>query len=318
MVSLSDILISFEVTTLLFTKIILFVVLGIAAFFAFRILSKYNKTDTSPIQYKLEKQSYLITLIIQVSFMVLIVLLPFFIYSIDKLSNIIPGAMCGAGVFSANSYGVYDILLKILIIMLASLWLSLNEKDQMGENFPYIRIKLWLYIFIFTLFVIELYFELSFFFSLTTQHPVLCCSAIYSDEENPIIFNLTSLNLMLLFYMSSLLLFLTVYLTSRFLLLLITLAYLVVSYYSIVYFFTPYIYELPTHTCPFCMLQSEYNYIGYFIYGFLFMGTFHSLKATIFGFTKKLKKQIIIWYILFLLVSSIHFIIYLLKNSVFL
>jgi hypothetical protein len=33
-----------------------------------------------------------------------------------------------------------------------------------------------------------------------------------------------------------------------------------------------YIYELPTHHCPFCILQKEYGYVGYVLYIALFGG----------------------------------------------
>lgn len=50
--------------------------------------------------------------------------------------------------------------------------------------------------------------------------------------------------------------------------------FLFVAYYAITYFFGLYIYEMPNHKCPYCMLQKEYYYIGYVIWGTLFVGTF--------------------------------------------
>jgi hypothetical protein len=44
----------------------------------------------------------------------------------------------------------------------------------------------------------------------------------------------------------------------------------VISLLSILSFISPYIYELPTHHCPFCILQKEYSYIGYPLYVTLF------------------------------------------------
>jgi F0F1-type ATP synthase membrane subunit c/vacuolar-type H+-ATPase subunit K len=34
-------------------------------------------------------------------------------------------------------------------------------------------------------------------------------------------------------------------------------------------FIGPYVYELPTHHCPFCLLQKEYRYVGYPLYAAL-------------------------------------------------
>jgi len=40
-----------------------------------------------------------------------------------------------------------------------------------------------------------------------------------------------------------------------------------------------YIYELPTHHCPFCILQKEYGYIGYLIYVTLLGGAIAGLSV---------------------------------------
>jgi hypothetical protein len=47
---------------------------------------------------------------------------------------------------------------------------------------------------------------------------------------------------------------------------------LFISTASLISFISPYIYELPTHHCPFCVLQKEYSYAGYLHYIFLMGG----------------------------------------------
>jgi hypothetical protein len=37
----------------------------------------------------------------------------------------------------------------------------------------------------------------------------------------------------------------------------------IISLVSIVSFISLYIYELPTHHCPFCIIMEEYHYLGY-------------------------------------------------------
>ena len=39
-----------------------------------------------------------------------------------------------------------------------------------------------------------------------------------------------------------------------------------VSVAALISFISLYFYELPTHHCPFCILQREYHYVGYLIY----------------------------------------------------
>ena len=43
--------------------------------------------------------------------------------------------------------------------------------------------------------------------------------------------------------------------------------------------FCLYIYELPTHHCPFCILQKEYGYIGYVLYAALLGGAVPGLSV---------------------------------------
>ena len=54
---------------------------------------------------------------------------------------------------------------------------------------------------------------------------------------------------------------------------------LAVSVVSIFSFVSCYIYELPTHHCPFCILQKEYGYIGHLIYVTLLGGTVAGLSV---------------------------------------
>ena len=40
----------------------------------------------------------------------------------------------------------------------------------------------------------------------------------------------------------------------------------VVSIAALISFICVYFYELPTHHCPFCILQKDYHYVGYPLY----------------------------------------------------
>ena len=55
----------------------------------------------------------------------------------------------------------------------------------------------------------------------------------------------------------------------------------VVSILSILSFISLYFYELPTHHCPFCILQGEYGYIGYPLYLTLLGGALSGIGAGI-------------------------------------
>ena len=49
-------------------------------------------------------------------------------------------------------------------------------------------------------------------------------------------------------------------------------AALAVGLAALVSWVSPYVYELPTHRCPFCLLHAEYGWIGYPLYAALLGG----------------------------------------------
>ena len=316
MAPLADILLSYEVNINLFVQILLLLFLSIAFFYTVFILKNYQKNTATQDQYSLEKTSYLVVNVINIALITKILLLPFFTYTLNKLSNIIPGAMCGAGVISANSYGEPLIVLKLFLLIITMLWLILNAEDLRSYNFKYFKTKLWFFSLIYVLALIEVVLELLFFTALTTEVPVLCCATIYvtSQDANPLPFNISTLQLILSFYLTYFLILFSAYFKKRYLLLFLSILFTYISYLSIVYFFSTYVYQLPTHKCPYCLLQSEYYYIGYFIYSSYLLALLYSLSSLLFSFTPKAFKHTMIFYSLFVFFASINFWLYLIIN----
>ncbi len=318
MVLLSDILLFSEVSITLFVETLLFLLLCVALLFTILILKGWNRYAITSYQYQLEKYSYLVVTIISATLIIKVMLVPFFTYTLNELSSIIPGAMCAAGVVSVNKYGETLFVLKILIIMLTFLWIILNNQDQYAKNYPYFKHKMWFFILIFTLITTELILQLLFLTNISTASPVLCCSVIYKDDSNSIPFNLSTLQLITLFYILNILLIVLAYFKKRFSLFIFSIFHIYISYYAIVYFFSTYVYELPTHKCPFCLLQSDYYYVGYAIFSSLFIASFYAISSSIYKFASNNFKYALIWYIIFIFFVSSHFIFYIFKNGVLL
>ena len=317
---MSDILLSPEVSSILFIDLLLLFILSIALFHTLIILKAYNTTVMSAYQYTLEKRSYLVVTIIWVALLIKITLFPFFTYTLNELSNIIPGAMCAAGVIGSNVYGEPLLILKIVVILLVLLWMLLNREDIYCEDNTYFRKKMFFFIGIFFILMIEMLIEVFFLTALSSENPVLCCSAIYIDTEdiNPLPFQFSVLQLLIFFYLLYMGLMAAAYWKKRLLLLALSLFFSYIAYYAIVYFFSTYVYELPSHQCPFCLLQSEYYYIGYAIFGLLFIASFYAIAIGLFQFMKSAFLKVIFWYSLFMLLVSFPFILYILVNGVLL
>jgi len=63
--------------------------------------------------------------------------------------------------------------------------------------------------------------------------------------------------------------------------------FLIFSIIALIVFFSPYVYELPTHRCPFCLLQKDYYYVGYLLYTLLFSGTFYGMGGAVLSLLSK-------------------------------
>ncbi|AXX96225.1 hypothetical protein [Arcobacter ellisii] len=322
---MSSILLSNEIIIFLFVQIILFILLSIAFYFSLSIIKNWDFNKTTNKQYKLEKTSYLVILIISFTLIVKIVLFPYFAYTLDNLSNIVPGAMCAAGIVGANEFGQINLTLKILILFFIGVWLIINSLDLKEKTYPFTKKKYFLYIFIFILSIIELFLDFSFLENISTKEPVMCCSVIFgvNNTGSKIPFDLSISNLLIVFYLLYILTTILSLQKSSFLNLIINFMFLYIGYYAVTYFFSTYIYQLPTHQCPFCMLQREYYFIGYFIWGTLFLGTFFGVSSFILkNFINKdlayTYKYSLIFNTLFVFLCSFYVIRYYLVNGVFL
>jgi len=314
---LSSIFLSPETSIEIFLEFLLLVVLSFTLLQTLFILKNYQQNSTTELQYKLEKKSYLVSVVISVVLLFKIILVAFFTYSLDELSFIVPGAMCVAGVISSNDYGEPLLGLKLVILLLASLWLLVNRVDVFSKKNLYFKKKLWFFIGLYILIVLEFFLSFKFFTLIETQNPVLCCSVIFDDTENPLPFNLSISWLLGVFYALYFIVMACAYKKQKISLLISSVIFTYFSYYAIVYFFGTYIYELPTHKCPFCMLQKEYYYIGYFIYSMFFLGVYYTLVSQ-FDFNKNSFKKVMLFFTIFILSLSAYFLIYIIRNGVFL
>lgn len=314
---LSSIFLSPEVFIEFFLEFLLLVILSFTFFQTLFILKNYKQGLTTELQYSLEKKSYLLGVVVSVVLVFKIILVAFFTYSLDELSLIVPGAMCAAGVISSNDYGEPLLLLKLVILSLASLWLLTNRADNRVKKNLYFKKKMWLFIVLYIFVLIEFLLSFNFFTLIETENPVLCCSVIFDDTKNPIPFSLSMFWLLTLFYFLYFIVMACAYKKQKRLLLISSVIFTYISYYAIVYFFSTYIYELPTHKCPFCMLQKEYYYVGYFIYITLFVAVFYTL-AVQFEFMKNSFKKVMLFFSTFVLTLSAYFLIYIIRNGVIL
>ncbi|MEA3492298.1 MAG: hypothetical protein U9R27_10405 [Campylobacterota bacterium] len=314
-----------EVIVYLLSEWILYILLLIAFLATPRLLYRWNFDHFTSEQFSLENRSYLIMTIIFFVMTLKIFLLPYFVYTIDILSDLVPGAMCGAGIIQANEYGNPLLLLKIMILFLSGFWMTINRLDLRAKDYPFTKKKSWFFIAIFILLTVEIGLDILYFTSIETSQPVTCCSVIFGETggANAIPMGLDTSKLLLLFYLLYLLIILTAVSQYPLGIILSNILFLFVAYYAVVYFFGTYVYELPTHKCPFCMLQSSYYYIGYLVWSLLLLGVFlgidYSMVKLLFHQeSDRLKWISLLLLTLFVLICTSYVAIYYLKTGVLL
>jgi len=322
---MNEILLSNEVIVYLLSETVLYLLLFIAFLSTIGLLKKWNFDAFTTEQFALENRSYLVMTIIFFVMLLKVVLLPYFVYTIDNLSDLIPGAMCGAGVVKANEYGNPLLSLKIIILFLSGLWLSMNSIDLKAKSYPYLKLKSWFFMLIFLLLSAEFLLDILYFTHIETTNPVSCCSVIFGQTggANGLPFGLDIPKLLILFYLLFALVVLTTVSDLAVMSIIASLLFGVIAYYAVVYFFGTYIYELPTHQCPFCMLQDHYYYVGYLLWGLLMLGVFLTIDSAVMqGFFKQSSKNpkriSLLLLSLFVVLCSAYVAVYYLKNGVFL
>jgi hypothetical protein len=307
----------------------LFALSCVAGVQSWKILHTWDFEATTPRQYANERSIYLISTILVFLLFFKLVLAVYLIYMIDSLTPFIKAAMCGVGVLNASFLGWELLVLKLILLCLFGLWLFVDFKDRSALDYPFVRLKILLFMAILFFMVIELVLDFVLIFSLETQRVVSCCSVTFSNRnELGGFISLDRSTVGALFSVVAALYFIFGIGSFKFpklsyLFGVISLAFASIGLLYIIYTLSPYVYELPTHTCPFCIIQKEYNYIGYFFYISLFLGSFYGIRSGFsYGLLKKANSSDVwrsfFWSGVFIMLSLYYTVGYFFKNGVWL
>ncbi|MEJ2373796.1 MAG: hypothetical protein P8Y16_08460, partial [Sulfurimonas sp.] len=197
-----------EVLTIYIVDILFLLFSVIAFYLSVQIVLNYDRNKNTALQYELEKKSYLASTIIKFIFFIKIPLFVFFVFTLDKISDILVGAMCAAGVVNATEYGVPLLILKMINLYLFAFWITMNAQDMKDEKQQYFKLKFILFIVASILLVVEITTEMVMFSSIDINSVVDCCGAIFSVTDTTYISEILSQErlLTILFYSNFLLL----------------------------------------------------------------------------------------------------------------
>jgi len=263
------------IIALLCGSVIVSLMLIYAAYYGVRIIRQWDIRSGSEIQLSLERKTYLLSTIM--SYVLAFQLASFFlfIFTVDDIHALFVGAMCAAGTLNVNQYGYATVILKIINFLLAGVWLILNYADNRAFDYPLIKHKYLLLLAIAPLVISEMIVQISYFLNLKANVITSCCGSLFSTEMEGVTSSIAALPripMEIAFFTGmALTLGSGVYFyfktnRSGYLFSVMSIATFVISVAALISFISLYFYQLPTHHCPFCILQKEYGYIGYLLY----------------------------------------------------
>ncbi|MBF0318190.1 MAG: hypothetical protein HQL01_00085 [Nitrospirae bacterium] len=272
-------------------SLIVLIMVFFSVFLGIRIIRGWDITTSTAGQLALERQTYLVSTIMKYVMGFQILSLFLFVYTADDIHKLFVGAMCTTGSLNANTIGWYVLLAKIVIFFLCSLWLAINHVDEMGEDYPLVRLKYKYLVVLAPVIALEAYWQLDYFLGLRANVITACCSSLFSDEGITVSSTLSSLPVgpaMYVFYAAGAVEIALLWILARwkgvsplrYISGVWSFIFFIISIASIISFVSIYYYETPVHHCPFDMLQKRYNFIGYPLYASLFGGVLFSLAAS--------------------------------------
>ncbi len=249
-----------------------------AAFYGLRIQRSWDLRSGSELQLMLERRTYLISTILSYVFVFELISFFLFIYVADHLHTLFVGAMCAAGTLKVNGYGYPALILKMVNFMMAGLWLLMNYADNRAYDYPLIKKKYLLLLLLTPLLLLEVFLQTRYFLLLRPSIITSCCGTLFGSGNNALAGDIATLPpgaMQFAFYLgmaANVTAGCYFYWRQRggYILGGLSTAQFIISIAAMLSFISPYFYELPTHHCPFCILQMEYGYIGYPLYGALF------------------------------------------------
>ena len=279
------------------------------------ILFKWDFTSSSAYQLLLERKTYLISTLVNWALGFQIVSTILFVYTMDDIHGLFVGAMCATGSLNANPVGWYALLVKLGLLFLSGFWLALNYVDQRLEEYPFVRLKYGLLIGLLPFIALDLILQLKYFLGLDPAIITSCCGSLFASGSEAAIASVSSIAVgpaMVGFYAAGGLYLCSALLIAackagwlRYMHFVLAAMFFVVGIASIISFVSIYIYELPTHHCPFDILQGWYNYVGYPLYLTLFVAVYFGMLPGLFqplkGYTgaekiiSKLEKSWMYW-----------------------
>lgn len=292
------------------------------------IVRGFDLASGSERQLALERRTYLVSTVVAYAFGFQLLSFFLFLFTADLLHPLFPGSMCAAGVLNVNRFGYPALFLKCVTFLLAGVWLILNAADNRGYDYPLIRKKYLFLLAVIPFVLAEGAVQALFFLGLDPGVITSCCGALFSPERSGVpdwLGGVSPRMSLAGFYLGVAAclaagLYHRKHGTGGILFSVASSASFLLSAVALVSVISLYVYELPSHRCPFCLLHGEYRYVGYLLYAGLLGGgvagagvgllapyrKVKSLAESIPSLQGRLANATMILYLLFAVVSTLE------------
>jgi len=246
----------------------------IAAAVGLDILRGWDLTSGAEAQLRRERRTALVSAVFSRLLPIQFFSIFLFIHTADHIHDLFVGAMCAAGSLNVNPHGYPTLLLKLANLVLCGLWLIVNHLDNQGHDYPLIRRKYLFLVGLAGLLALEAGWQYRYFAGLRPDVITSCCGTLFSADAATVggrMAGLPAAPVAAAFFLSALLamgsgiFFLRTGRAAR-LFAVSSGGFFVLALAAVISFISVYFYQLPTHHCPFCILQREYGYVGYALY----------------------------------------------------
>jgi hypothetical protein len=265
-----------------------------AARWAITILSRWDLASGSSLQLELERRTVLLSALVRLVLLFQLASVFLYVYTADSLAPLFTGAMCAAGTLKASGFGYPVLLLKLLNFLLAGLWLAVDHLDARAPDFPLVRPK---YAFLLALtpaFAVEAALQAAYFADLRPEVITSCCGSLFGRGGRGLAASLSGLPPVPTAAAAAAVLgvavvgALVVRATGRGAWAVGAASALAVpvSLAAVIAVISPYVYALPTHHCPFCLLQREYHFVGYALYATILGGGLAGMATAVAGWAR--------------------------------
>ena len=238
-------------------------------------------------QLRLERRGWLADTLMQWAVVFTTLSLPLFIYTVEDLHPLFVGAMCATGTLNANPVGWHLLWIKLLLFLAGGLWWVATRLDRQTPDAPLTRPRFLALITLLPLATADLAMMTVYFGGLEPEIITSCCGSLFGSGSRGVAGELAALPLrptITAFYLAAGLFGGMLVLCRwqkeplwRTLLAGTAAGFCCVALVSVVTFISVYFYRLPSHHCPFDLLQGHYHFIGYPLYLCLFGATFCGL-----------------------------------------